>query len=56
MRLRERLADLLATQLRVLRHLTGHGVEELFGFEDQRHVIIVAHELYPGLTVQLERD
>jgi phosphoenolpyruvate-protein phosphotransferase (PTS system enzyme I) len=55
-RLRERLADLLATQLRVLRHLTGHGDEELFGFEDQRHVIIVAHELYPGLTVQLDRD
>lgn len=55
-RLRERLADLLATQLRVLRHLTGRGDEELFGFEDQRHVIIVAHELYPGLTVQLDRD
>ena len=55
-RLRERLADLLATQLRVLRHLTGQGDDELFGFEDQRHVIIVAHELYPGLTVQLDRD
>lgn len=55
-RLRERLADLLATQLRVLRHLVGQTDDELFGMRDQRHVIIVAHELFPGLTVQLDRD
>ncbi|HEU5218297.1 MAG TPA: phosphoenolpyruvate--protein phosphotransferase, partial [Gemmatimonadales bacterium] len=55
-RLRERLADLLATQLRVLRHLVGQTHDELFGMPDHRHVIIVAHELFPGLTVQLDRD
>ncbi len=55
-RLRERLADLLATQLRVLRHLVGQTNDELFGMPDTPHVIIVAHELFPGLTVQLDRD
>lgn len=55
-RLRERLADLLATQLRVLRHLMGQTDDELFGLRDHRNVIIVAHELFPGLTVQLDRD
>lgn len=55
-RLRERLADLLATQLRVLRHLMGQTDDELFGVREHRHVIIVAHELFPGLTVQLDRD
>lgn len=55
-RLRERLADLLATQLRVLRHLVGQTDDELFGMQEHRHVIIVAHELFPGLTVQLDRD
>ncbi|NOT07366.1 MAG: phosphoenolpyruvate--protein phosphotransferase [Gemmatimonadales bacterium] len=55
-RLRERLADLLATQLRVLRHLMGQSDDELFGLRDHKHVIIVAHEIYPGLTVQFDRD
>ncbi len=55
-RLRERLADLLATQIRVLRHLMGEMDEELFGMGEHRQVVIVAHELYPGLTVQLDRD
>jgi phosphotransferase system enzyme I (PtsI) len=55
-RLRERLADLLATQIRVLRHLMGDPDEELFGMGEHRRVVIVAHELYPGLTVQLDRD
>ena len=55
-RMRERLADLLAIQIRILRHLMGEGEEELFGLREHRHVIIVAHELYPGLTVQLDRD
>ena len=55
-RLRERLADLLATQIRVLRHLTGESDDELFGMREHRQVVIVAHELYPGLTVQLNRE
>ena len=55
-RLRERLADLLATQIRVLRHLVGDTEDELFGMRDHKQVVIVAHELYPGLTVQLDRD
>lgn len=55
-RLRERLADLLATQIRVLRHLMGDRDDEVFGLKEHKHVIIVAHELYPGLTVQLDRD
>ena len=33
-RLRERLSDLLATQLRVLRHLVGQTDDELFGMRD----------------------
>jgi phosphotransferase system enzyme I (PtsI) len=55
-RLRERLADLLATQIRILRHLTGRSDDELFGLKDHPQVVIVAHELYPGLTVQFDRD
>jgi len=55
-RLRERLADLLATQIRVLRQLVGHTDDELFGMREHPSVIIVAHELYPGLTVQLDRE
>ncbi len=56
MRLRERLADLQSTQIRVLRKLMGHSDDELFGMQEHQQVIIVAHELYPGLTVQLDRD
>jgi phosphoenolpyruvate-protein phosphotransferase (PTS system enzyme I) len=56
MRLRERLADLSATQIRILRHLTGRPDEELALLEEHRHVIVVAHELSPGITVQLDRD
>ncbi len=55
-RMRERLADLLAIQIRLLRYLLGEPDEEIFGLKDHRHVIVVAHELYPGLTVQLDRD
>jgi len=55
-RLRERLADLSATQIRVLRHLMGRSDDELAALREYRHVIIVAHELSPGLTVQLDRD
>lgn len=56
LRLRERLADLAATQIRVLRELTGREDDELAALEEHRHVIVVAHELSPGITVQLDRD
>jgi phosphotransferase system enzyme I (PtsI) len=55
-RLRERLVDLLATQIRILRHLTGQRDDELFGLRDHPQVVIVAHEIYPGLTVQFDRE
>ncbi len=56
LRMRERLADLSATQIRVLRVLVGHEDDELAAVGADQHVIIVAHELSPGLTVQLDRD
>ncbi len=56
LRMRERLADLSATQIRVLRVLVGHPDDELAAVAAHQHVIIVAHELSPGLTVQLDRD
>jgi phosphotransferase system enzyme I (PtsI) len=55
-RLRERLADLSATQIRVLRQLMGRADDELAALKEYRHVIVVARELSPGLTVQLDRD
>ncbi len=55
-RLRERLADLSATQIRVLRHLMGRADDELAALQEYRHVIVVAREISPGLTVQLDRD
>ncbi|MEO8449881.1 MAG: phosphoenolpyruvate--protein phosphotransferase [Gemmatimonadota bacterium] len=56
LRMRERLSDLSATQTRVLRQLMGGGDLELAAFREHRHVIVVAHELSPGLTVQFDRD
>lgn len=56
LRMRERLADLSATQIRVLRHLMGRPDNELAAFREHQHLIVVAHELSPGLTVQLDRD
>jgi phosphotransferase system enzyme I (PtsI) len=56
LRMRERLADLSATQVRVLRHLTGTPDHEALAFAEHRHVIVVAREISPGLTVQLDRD
>lgn len=56
LRLRERLADLSAVQIRVLRQLTGRPDEEAVLLAEHRHVIVVAHELSPGITVQLDRD
>jgi phosphoenolpyruvate-protein phosphotransferase (PTS system enzyme I) len=55
-RLRERLADLHAIQLRMLTHLMGGVGHELWSIPADEQVIVVAHELSPGLTVQLDRE
>jgi phosphotransferase system enzyme I (PtsI) len=55
-RLRERLADLSAVQIRMLRQLLGDQDDELEVSQPDGPVVIVAHELSPGLTVQLDRD
>jgi phosphotransferase system enzyme I (PtsI) len=34
----------------------GQSDDEAFGLHEHKQVVIVAHELYPGLTVQLDRD
>ncbi|MGH7518757.1 MAG: phosphoenolpyruvate--protein phosphotransferase, partial [Gemmatimonadales bacterium] len=55
-RLRERLADLHAIQMRMLHRLMGQTAEDLWEVQPNEQVIVVAHELSPGLTVQLDRD
>jgi len=55
-RLRDRLADLTAVQIRMLRALTGVDAEEVSTSEPRDQVVIVAHELSPGLTVQFDRE
>ena len=56
-RLRDRLADLSAVQLRILHALLGRPVEVAWdGPTDAEQVVIVTRELSPGLTVQLDRD
>jgi phosphoenolpyruvate-protein phosphotransferase (PTS system enzyme I) len=55
-RLRERLADLHAIQLRMLNRLMGGAGHELWSMPADEQVIVVAHELSPGLTVQLDRE
>jgi phosphotransferase system enzyme I (PtsI) len=55
-RLRDRLADLHAIQMRMLNHLMGKAGTELWGVSTEDKVIVVAHELSPGLTVQLDRE
>ncbi len=55
-RLRERLADLHAIQLRMLNVLLGRKEPELWAMPPDEHVVIIAHELSPGLTVQLDRE
>lgn len=54
--LRDRLADLSAIHNRMLHRLLGRTEEELWSLPEGSEVIIVAHELSPGLTVQLDRD
>ncbi len=55
-RLRDRLADLHAIQLRMLNRLMGGAGHELWSMPADEQVIVVAHELSPGLTVQLDRE
>jgi phosphoenolpyruvate-protein phosphotransferase (PTS system enzyme I) len=55
-RLRERLADLHAIQMRMLQQLLGKSDSELWSVPADEQVIVVAHELSPGLTVQLDRE
>jgi phosphotransferase system enzyme I (PtsI) len=55
-RLRERLADLHAIQLRMLNQLLGRQGPEPWSVPADEQVIVVAHELSPGLTVQLDRE
>ncbi len=54
--LRDRLADLSAIHNRMLHRLLGRTDEELWSLPTGSEVVIVAHELSPGLTVQLDRD
>jgi phosphotransferase system enzyme I (PtsI) len=54
--LRDRLADLNAIQLRMLAHLMGRSAELVWLGTMDDQVVLVARELLPGLTVQLDRD
>ena len=54
--LRERLTDLTAIQRRVVLRLMGHSEREPWSGSLEEQVIVVAHELSPGLTVQLDRE
>lgn len=53
-RLKERLADLIAMTIRVIQHLLHQGEDDVWdGIATPS--IVVARELSPGLTVQLDR-
>ena len=54
--LRERLADLHAIQMRMLSRLLGRDDAALWSVPEGEHMVVVAHELSPGLTVQLDRE
>lgn len=56
LRMRERLSDLAAIQMRVLRNLMGGDLDDAWVTQTQENVIIVTRELLPGMTVQLDRD
>src|SRR5690606_15283135 len=56
MQLRERLADLNAIQMRMIYRLLGRKDEDPWSIAADEHAIVVAHELSPGLTVQLDRE
>lgn len=54
--LRDRRADLHAIQTRMLSVLMGRLSDEVWAIPADEQVIVVARELSPGLTVQLDRD
>jgi len=54
--LRDRLADLNAIQLRMLAHLMGQSGEAVWYGDMEEQVILVARDLLPGITVQVDRD
>ncbi len=54
-RLKEKLVDLNGVVIHVLEHLLHRGQDELWNALTEPSVI-VAHEIAPGLTVQLPRD
>src|SRR5207253_4350383 len=54
-RVKDRLADFAGVTIRVLEHLMHRGSDELWeGITDPS--VVVARELGPGLTVQLDRE
>lgn len=53
-RLKDRIVDLNGVMIRVVRHLMHLGNEDLEGLTQPS--IVVAREVYPGLTVQLDRS
>ena len=53
--LKERLADVTGVAIRVIQHLMHRGSEHLWE-EIAQPSIVVAKELSPGLTVQLDRE
>jgi phosphotransferase system enzyme I (PtsI) len=55
-RLRERLTDLTAVQRQVLHRLLDRSDHEEWSIELDEPVIVVARELSPGVTVQLDRE
>ncbi len=54
--LRQRVADLVGIQIRVLRALIGGETDEVLNENGAPPVIVLARELTPGLTVQLQKD
>jgi phosphoenolpyruvate-protein phosphotransferase (PTS system enzyme I) len=54
--LRDRVADLSAIHNRMLHRLLGRTEDELWSQPQEEQVIVVAREIAPGLTVQLDRD
>jgi phosphotransferase system enzyme I (PtsI) len=54
--IRDRIADLHAIQLRMIHQLLGKNDDEIWDLPSGEQVVIVARELSPGLTVQLDRE
>jgi phosphotransferase system enzyme I (PtsI) len=55
-RLRQRIADVSALQIRVLRELLGEPLDPILKAEPDRPVIVFTRELFPGLTLQFDED